>query len=111
SSERLIGRTPLETRLAPAALDVVVAKDGYVLKVEPIDLRAGSASKLEVRLAKDVAVPRSLTLLGSPALIAKRSGDVETLFNEALVTVVRLYYEEKDPRVLIDAAVKTTIEA
>src|SRR5262245_66019855 len=43
--EHLAGRTPLETRVEPGPIDVVVVKDGYVIKVEPLDLRAGAASR------------------------------------------------------------------
>ncbi len=112
--ERFVGRTPpagttLELKLDAGPAEVVVFKDGYVCKVEPLQLRSGGAARLEVRLTRDVEVPHGLILKETPRLVDDaREG--ERLFLAVLAHVVRHYVEELDPRQLIEGSVRTLVD-
>jgi carboxyl-terminal processing protease len=113
SQERILGRTPLDLEIPAGRADVVVAKDGFVLKVEPVELRAGSAQRLEVRLARDIAIPEAISFKdgaspGTPPFV-KTQAQAEQLVDMVLSRVVGLFVEEKDPRALVGAAVKTLV--
>ena len=107
-----LGRTPDVGRLAlelePGRAEVVIAKPGYVCKVEPLDLPAGSA-RLEVRLTPDIDVPRQLVLKASTPFV-KDAKEGEELYLAVLAQVVRLYVDEVDPRKLVDGSVNTLVE-
>lgn len=111
--ERFLGRTPagggaLALDLEPGAAEVVVYKDGYVCKVEPLDLVAGGAARLELRLTRDVTIPRSVVLKAAPAFV-RDAREGEELFRAVLLHVHRLYVHEQDPRALIGGAVETLV--
>jgi carboxyl-terminal processing protease len=109
--ERVLGRTPVASVDVPAGLaEVVVAKEGYVLKVEPVELQAGTAQRLEVRLTKDVAIPCGISFKDTDAL-AKTPAEAMGLVDMVLRSVVALFVEEKDPRALVDASVKALVDA
>lgn len=113
AQEQFVGRTPagaaLELELAAGAAEVVVFKDGYVCKVEPLQLRSGGSARLEVRLTRDIAIPHGLVLKDSPRLVEDaRAG--EQLYLAVLAHVVRYYVEELDPRQLVDGSVRTLVE-
>src|SRR5271155_577794 len=48
-AERILGRTPVTVEVPAGTTEVVIAKDGYVLKVEPLELQAGAAQRLRGR--------------------------------------------------------------
>lgn len=107
--DRFVGRTPLEAELAPGPAELVIYKDGFVCKVEPLELRSGGAARLEVRLTRDVEVPRGLVLKQSPAFVhsAEEGHDI---YLALLGHVVRFYVEEKDPRALVETSVTTLVD-
>jgi hypothetical protein len=113
ASEKLLGRTPVETDVPSGTAEVVVLKDGYVLKVEPVELKAGSSQRLEVRLAKDVPIPCAIAFKDArgEAKLAKTQAEAEQLVEKVLSEIVRGFVEERDPRALIDAATRTLVEA
>lgn len=113
SEEQFLGRTssdqPLRRALAPGRAEVVVFKDGYLCKVQPIEFRGGAASQLEVRLTRDITVPLGISLRDSPRLVEdEREG--ERLYLAILGQVVRLFVEEVDPRVLADRSLRTLVD-
>lgn len=108
--DRILGRTPLAVALPAGETEVVIAKDGYVLKVEPLELQAGAAQRLEVRLTKDIAVPCGISFKETPA-IAKTQDEAEHLVDAVLREVLARFVEEKDPRALVDAATKNLVVA
>ena len=112
--DRYFGRTPaqgaLELAVAPGDAEVVVYKDGFVCKVEPLALRSGGAARLEVRLTPDVEVPRGLVLNEVP-LYVRTADEGEELFVALLAHVNRFYVEEQDPRRLTEEAVATLVGA
>ncbi|HZV00483.1 MAG TPA: S41 family peptidase, partial [Planctomycetota bacterium] len=108
--DRILGRTPVTVEVPAGPAEVVIAKDGYVLKVESIELQAGAAQRLEVRLTKDVVVPFGISFKDTGSLV-KSADEGERLVDRVLHDVVALYVEEKDPRALIDAGVKTLVES
>lgn len=109
--EELLGRTPLDVATRPGRAEVAVLKEGYVLKVEPLDLVAGSAQRLEVRLARDVPIPGQLTFRDTApagaAPVARTQAQAEQLVEMVLARVVAYYVDDKDPRVLLDGAIRT----
>ena len=113
AQERYLGKTspkvPLELKLAAGAAELVIFKDGYICKVEPLQLRAGATARLEVRLSKDVAIPHRLTLKGSANFVRSIRQSKE-LYVSVLASVVRFFVEEKDPRKLIDGSVASMVE-
>lgn len=112
--DRFVGRTPkdgaaLELELQPGPAELVIYKDGFVCKVEPLELRGGGAARLEVRLTPDIEIPRGVHLKEAPAFV--RSADEgEEIFVALLAHVVRFYVEEKDPRALVERSVTTLVE-
>lgn len=109
-AERILGRTPLTVEVPAGGAEVVIAKDGYVLKVEPLELQAGAAQRLEVRLTKDLPIPSGVSFKDTPALV-KTEAEAEQLIDMVLHDVIALYVDEKDPRALIDAAARTLVES
>jgi carboxyl-terminal processing protease len=112
--DRFVGRTPkdggpLSLDLTPGDAQLVVYKDGFVCKVEPLELRSGGAARLEVRLTPDIEVPRGLVLKDSPAFVHS-AGEGEEIYVALLAHVVRFYVDEKDPRALVDSSVKTLVD-
>ncbi len=107
---QVLGRTPLTVEVPAGAAEVVIAKDGYVLKVEPLELQAGAGQRLEVRLTKDLQVPCGVSFKDTPALV-KSEAEAEQLIDMVLHHVIALHVDEKDPRALIDAASRTLVEA
>jgi carboxyl-terminal processing protease len=110
---RFLGRTPaggapLELDVEAGPAEVVVVKDGFVCKVEPLELRSGSSARLEVRLTPDVHVPRDVVLKGLPSFV-KDPAQGEELYVALLAHVVRSYVEEKDPRKLVDGSVDVLV--
>lgn len=110
-NDRFLGKTPraggpLELEVEAGAAELVVVKDGFVCKVEPLDLRSGGAARLEVKLTPDITIPRQLVLKTVPAFV-KDVEEGEELYVGILAHVVRSYVEEKDPRRLVDESVKT----
>lgn len=112
--DRFVGRTPkdgaaLELELEPGPAELVIYKDGFVCKVEPLELRGGGAARLEVRLTPDIDIPRGVHLKEAPAFV--RSADEgEEIYVALLAHVVRFYVEEKDPRALVERSVATLVE-
>lgn len=112
--DRFVGRTPkdgapLELELEPGPAELVIYKDGFVCKVEPLELRGGGAARLEVRLTPDIEIPRGVHLKEAPAFV--RSADEgEEIYVAVLAHVVRFYVEEKDPRALVERSVATLVE-
>lgn len=111
--ERFLGKTPsagaLSLDLEPGPAEVVVWKDGYVCKVEPLDVPAGGAARLELRLTPDVAIPRGLTLKSAVPFVRDAREGTE-IYLAVLAHVHKFYVEESDPRRLIDASLKTLVE-
>lgn len=111
--ERFLGRTPaagaLALELEAGAAEVVVVKDGFVCKVEPLELEPGAAARLELRLAPDVEIPRGLVLKSAvPFVRDAREG--EKVYRAVLQHVNSYYVDEVDPRALIDGSVRTLVE-
>lgn len=112
--DRFVGRTPkdgapLELELEPGPAELVIYKDGFVCKVEPLELRGGGAARLEVRLTPDIEIPRGVHLKEAPAFV--RSADEgEEIYVALLAHVVRFYVDEKDPRALVERSVATLVE-
>ena len=113
TAERYLGRTsaaPLQVRIAPGAAEVVVFKDGFLCKVEPVRLLPHVAARIEVRLIRDVAVPQGISLRNSPRLV-EDAREGERLFLAVLGHVVRLFVDDQaDPMALADAAVQTLVD-
>jgi carboxyl-terminal processing protease len=108
--DRVLGRTPLTVEVPAGPAEVVIARDGYVLEVEPLELEAGAAQRLEVRLAKDVPVPCGISFKDASGLV-KSSAEAEQLVDMVVQDVFALYVEEKDPRALLDSATRTLVQA
>lgn len=112
--ERFLGRTSeregLEVQVASSGpAELVVFKDGYVCRVEPVDLRAGGAARLEVRLTPDVDVPLGLVLKGTKPFV--RSGrETEELYVSVLAQVVRLHVKKSDPFALVEASTRALVD-
>ena len=111
--ERFLGRTsadgPLELDLDRAGpAELVIFKNGFVCRVETLDLRSGGESRLAVRLTKDVEVPRNLTLKDSPAFV-KTAKEFQDIYVTVLFSAVQYYVEEKDPRVLVESSTATMV--
>lgn len=112
--DRFLGRTPkdgapLELELEPGPAELVIYKDGFICKVEPLELRGGGAARLEVRLTPDIEIPRGVHLKDAPAFV-RTADEGEEIFVALLAHVVRFYVEEKDPRALVDRSVATLVE-
>ncbi|RMG06371.1 MAG: S41 family peptidase [Planctomycetota bacterium] len=112
--ETFLGTTPaarpLELdleRSGPA--EVVVFKQGYVCKIEPLRLLPGGTAHLEVRLAPDVEVPRGLRLKDTEPFV-QGPEQFDELFVGVLFNVVRFYVEEQHPLRLIERATATLVE-
>ncbi|MEZ6188224.1 MAG: S41 family peptidase [Planctomycetota bacterium] len=109
-----LGRTDDEGRLrcqvdsGPA--QVAVVKDGYVIRVEPLDLAPGGQAHLEVRLVPDVDVPRGLRLHRTPSF-ARGEQDVDELTMTVLGHAMNYYVEELDPRALLEHSLRFTVKA
>src|SRR5581483_1325509 len=87
--DRILGRTPVTVEVPAGPAEVVIAKDGYVLKVESIELQAGAAQRLEVRLTKDVVVPFGISFKDTGSLV-KSADEGERLVDRVLHDVVAL---------------------
>jgi carboxyl-terminal processing protease len=113
AQDRFLGRTPkdgaLELELEPGPAELVIYKDGFVCKVEPLELRSGGAARLEVRLTPDIEIPRGLALKDSPAFV-RSANEGEEIYVALLAHVVRFYVEEKDPRALVESSVRTLVD-
>lgn len=114
AQEKFLGRTkpgePLELDLgAEGPAEVVIFKNGFVCKVETLQLRAGSSSRLEVRLTKDIKIPRSLTLKDSPSFVHDAQ-EFDEIYMAVLFNAVRFYVDEKDPRELVESSVTTLVK-
>jgi len=100
---------PLELELEPGPAQLVVYKTGYVCKVEPIDLRAGGAARLEVRLTPDIEIPRRIVLESADPFV-KSARESEEIYLAVMAQVVRFYVEELDPRDIVETSVATLVE-
>lgn len=112
--DKYLGRTPkdgapLELELQPGPAELVIYKDGFVCKVEALELRSGGAARLEVRLTPDIEIPRGVHLKEAPAFV-RSANEGEEIYVALLAHVVRFYVEEKDPRVLVESSVATLVE-
>ncbi len=114
AEEKFLGRTPKNAsleldldRAGPA--EVVIFKTGFVAKVQTLELRQGSESRLEVRLTKDVLIPRSLQLKNSPPFV-RDAQEFDEIYTAVLFSAARFYVEEKDPRDLIESSVTTLVK-
>jgi carboxyl-terminal processing protease len=111
--EQFLGRTgakPLNVSVEPkGAAELVVFKDGYVCRVEPLQLQEGSAARLEVRLTQDVAIPLGLTLKGTKSYV-RSSRESEELYVSVFAQVVRLHVKKSDPFALVEASAKSLID-
>ncbi|MBX3471029.1 MAG: PDZ domain-containing protein [Planctomycetes bacterium] len=112
--DRFVGRTPgdggaLELELEPGPAELVIYKDGFVCKVEPLELRPGGAARLEVRLTPDIEVPRRVHLKDAPSYV-RSATEGEEIFVAVLAHVVKFYVEEKHPYELVDRAVATLVD-
>lgn len=109
-----LGRTPkdgapLELELEPGPAELVIYKDGFVCKVELLELRSGGAARLEVRLTPDIEIPRGVHLKEAPAFV-RSANEGEEIYVALLAHVVRFYVEEKDPRALVESSVATLVD-
>lgn len=111
--ERFLGKTPsggaLSLDLEPGPAEVVVWKDGYVCKVEPLDVPAGGAARLELRLTPDVEIPRGLTLKSAVPFVRDAREGTE-IYLAVLAHVHKFYVDETDPRRLIDASLRVLVD-
>jgi carboxyl-terminal processing protease len=115
TQDRFLGRTSaggaLEKDLDAGPVEVVVFKDGFVCKVEPLDLRTGGAARLEVRLTPDVEVPRGIVLKNTAdAAFVRDAAEGQELYVATLAHVVRFYVEERHPLPLVDRSVRTLVD-
>ncbi|MBI3726541.1 S41 family peptidase [bacterium] len=108
--ERVLGRTPLDAVVPAGQAVIAIAKDGYILKVEPVELQDGATSRLEVRLSKDIAVPYGISFKDAPE-ITKTPAETDQLLGWILANVVQHFLEEKDPRALVDGTAKSVVAA
>ncbi|MGE0712550.1 MAG: S41 family peptidase [Planctomycetota bacterium] len=111
--ERFLGRTgerPLEVAVASEGdAELIVFKDGFVCRVEPLELKGGGAARLEVRLTHDVEVPFGLTLKGTKPYV-RSSRESEELYVSVLAQVVRLHVKPADPFALVEASTKALVD-
>ncbi|MDC3378842.1 S41 family peptidase [Planctomycetota bacterium] len=113
-TERFLGRTPddggpLELELEAGPAEVVIFKDGYICQVKPLELRSGGSARVEVRLTRDVDIPRSLVLKSSPAFV-EDADEGDEIYVAVLSYLVRFYVEEVDPRELIEDSTQTMVD-
>ncbi len=108
--ERILGRTPITIEVPAGTAEVVIAKDGYVVKVEPLELQAGAAQRLEVRLTRDVPVPAGISFKDAPPLV-KSPEEAERLIEQVARAVSALYVERRERSALLDAATRGLVDA
>jgi carboxyl-terminal processing protease len=107
--ERILGRTPLTIEVPAGTAEVVIAKDGYVVKVEPLELQAGAAQRLEVRLTRDVPIPAGISFKDAPPLV-KSPEESERLVDMVARAVSALYVERRERGALIEAALRGLVD-
>ena len=108
-----LGRTDADGEFACAIdagpVQLAVVKDGYVIRVEPLTLTPGGQAHLEVRLARDVEIPRGLRLLGTPDFVRDERG-VDELYMAVMGHAMQFYVEELDPRALLEHSLRFTVK-
>ena len=111
--DHFLGRTDANGRLAcevdPGPTQLAVVKDGYVIRVEPLNVAPSGQAHVEIRLARDVEVPRGLRLQGTQPFVRDERG-VDELYMAVMAHAMQFYVEEMDPRALLEHSLRFTVK-
>ncbi|MBI4617829.1 MAG: PEGA domain-containing protein, partial [Planctomycetes bacterium] len=94
--------------VAPGPHEVVVYKEGFLVEVRSVDVRAGEPADLSIELAPDVAIPYGLSLARAPKFVQSEGDGMRTLV-EVLDLVTEFHVSDPDGGDLMAHAFETVV--